>query len=113
MELGKATAIFRNIYNSEESAVEKILAIRTVCEMETHNGITKQEFLNALNWLVEKITFYDAEKVLEKLKRRIVFLVNYKELLHKNGDVKNIDKITDCIKEVKSLIKVIQAEVLR
>ena len=53
MELGEAVAIFKNIYNSEREIWEKRAAIRTVLEMETHNGITKQEILNALDWLYQ------------------------------------------------------------
>lgn len=53
MKIGKATAIFQNIFLSDESVEEKKLAIRTVLDMETHNGITKQEILNALEWLYE------------------------------------------------------------
>ena len=55
MELGKATAIFRNIYLSEESEENKKLAIKTVVDMETHNGITKREILNALDWLIDNV----------------------------------------------------------
>lgn len=53
MGLGEATAIFCNIYLSDSTVEEKKLAIRTVIDMETHNGITKQEFINALDWLYE------------------------------------------------------------
>lgn len=51
MNLGTAVAIFQNIYLSEATKEEKISAIKTVVEMETHNGITKQEILNALEWI--------------------------------------------------------------
>lgn len=51
MNLGEATAIFKNIYNSERTPAEKKQAIKTVVAMDTHNGITKQEILNALDWL--------------------------------------------------------------
>lgn len=30
------------------------MAIETVLGMEPHNGITKQEFINALGWLMER-----------------------------------------------------------
>ncbi len=113
MELGEATAIFQNIYNSEISVNEKKTAIKIVLKSETHNGITKQEILNALNWLVEYTAVYDANKVLEKLKRRSVFLINYKELLYKNRDCKSINKISAQIKEVESIIEIIKAEILR
>lgn len=51
MNLGEATAIFCNIHLSERTVEEKKQAIRIVLDMETHNGITKQEVLNALDWL--------------------------------------------------------------
>ncbi len=53
MNIGEACAIFRNIDKSERAIWEKKQAIRTVIDMETHNGITKQEILNALAWLME------------------------------------------------------------
>ncbi len=54
MTENEAKAIFWNIYNSEESDEEKIAAIKAVIGMETHNGISKQEFINALDWLMDK-----------------------------------------------------------
>lgn len=54
MELGKATAIFKNIFMSERTKEEKMFAIKTVVDMETHNGFTKQEILNALDWLINE-----------------------------------------------------------
>lgn len=51
MNLGEAVAIFRNIYNSEKTPAKKKQAIKIVVDMETHNSITKQEILNALDWL--------------------------------------------------------------
>lgn len=51
MNLGTAVAIFQNIYLSEATKEEEILAIKIVTEMETHNSITKQEILNALEWI--------------------------------------------------------------
>lgn len=53
MNLGEAVAIFRNIHLNDRAVEEKKRAIRTVIEMETHNGITKQEILNALQWLYQ------------------------------------------------------------
>lgn len=53
MKLGEAVAIFQNIHNSDREVWEKKIAIRIVLEMETHNGITKQEILNALDWLYQ------------------------------------------------------------
>jgi len=56
MNLGEAVAVFRNIYLSDRTVEEKKLAIKTVIEMETHNSITKQEILNALQWLYQTTT---------------------------------------------------------
>ncbi len=50
----KARAIFQNIYSSEETTEEKENAIRKVIGMETHNSFTKQEFINALDWLLNE-----------------------------------------------------------
>ena len=52
MNIGKAVAIFRNIYRSERDDKEKLEAVKTVLNMETHNSITKQEFINALDYFV-------------------------------------------------------------
>ena len=53
MDIKEAVAIFKNIYLSEETVDEKKAAIKTVLEMETHNSITKNEILNALDWLYQ------------------------------------------------------------
>lgn len=52
MELGKAVAIFKNIYLDTHTREEKMQAIKVVLDMETYNGITKQELLEVLNWLL-------------------------------------------------------------
>ena len=51
----KAREIFQNIYLSEETTEEKVDAIRKVIGMETHNSFTKQEFINALDWLLNEL----------------------------------------------------------
>lgn len=51
MGLAKAVKIFKDINSAETTVEEKRLAIRKVLDMETHNGITKEDLLNALNWL--------------------------------------------------------------
>lgn len=51
MTIGKAVAIFRNISSDKFSTEQKGLAIKMVMEMPTHNGITKREMLNVLEWL--------------------------------------------------------------
>ena len=54
MNSGEAVTIFTNIHNSERTSDEKKQAIKIVVDMETHNGITKQEILNALDWLISQ-----------------------------------------------------------
>ena len=54
MGLGEAVAIFKNIDLSKRKEGDKRMAIETVLGMETHNGITKQEFINAVCWLMER-----------------------------------------------------------
>ena len=51
MEIGKASGIFRNINSPKYSNEEKILAIRIVIDMETHNSFTKDNLLEVLGWL--------------------------------------------------------------
>lgn len=55
MEIGRASAIFKNICNSEAEECEKLEAIKTVCGMETKNSFTKQEIINTLNYLLERL----------------------------------------------------------
>lgn len=55
MNIGQAVAIFQNIYKSDIEDKEKFEAIKTVLNMETHNGITKQEFINALDYVMNYI----------------------------------------------------------
>lgn len=49
----QATAIFRNIYLSDSTVEEKREAIKTVLDTGTYNSMTKQEILNALDWLYQ------------------------------------------------------------
>lgn len=51
MNLGKACAIFKQLEKDEYTDAEKIEAIRMVLDMETHNSITKLDFMYALAWL--------------------------------------------------------------
>lgn len=53
MNLGKAIAIFKNINDDQFSDAEKLEAIRMVIDMETHNSISKANFLYALAWLLK------------------------------------------------------------
>ena len=52
MNIGQGVAILQNIYKSDADDKEKFEAIKTVLSMETHNGITKQEFINALDYVI-------------------------------------------------------------
>ena len=51
MNIGKACAIFEQIESERYTDEEKLLAIREVIEMPTHNGVTKDTILNAFRWL--------------------------------------------------------------
>lgn len=51
MKTGTALAIFENIEVAKESVEEKGLAIRIVLDMETHNGVRKEDMLKVINWL--------------------------------------------------------------
>ena len=57
MSLGEATAIFKMVFRYRRSFREdKIMqAIRQVAKMETINSITKQELLEAIRFLVERV----------------------------------------------------------
>ena len=64
MNKGKACAIFCNITSDKYSIGEKALAIHTVLQIETINGITKVELRNALKWLWnEHFEFDEQEEV--------------------------------------------------
>lgn len=60
MNIGKAQAVFERIESERYTDEEKLLAIREVMEMPTHNGIKKDTILNALKWLwnyaIEEVT---------------------------------------------------------
>lgn len=51
MRFGQAYKILDNIDSDEYTVEEKVLAIRTILDMETHNGVTKKVLLKALDWL--------------------------------------------------------------
>ena len=55
MNIGKAVAIFNNIFDDAYTIEEKGLAIREVIDMETHNSIPKCQMLVAMNWMWEQI----------------------------------------------------------
>lgn len=51
MNIGEAIAIFKDIKNEKYSANEKNRAIHHVLCMATNNGITKEDYKSALEWL--------------------------------------------------------------
>lgn len=57
MSLGEATAIFDMVFRYRRGFREdKIMqAIRRVAQMETINSITKQELLEAIRFLIERV----------------------------------------------------------
>lgn len=62
----EAAAIFCNIHLSEKTAEEKKSAIKTVLATGNHDKMTKQEILNALDWLCEWVDAQERENALEK-----------------------------------------------
>ena len=54
MNIGKATAIFKDIHNQETEVEDKLTAIQDVSGWETHNGITKKEMMEVIRWLIEE-----------------------------------------------------------
>jgi hypothetical protein len=55
LELGRARAIFRRLDDDSISDKDKLLAIRMVANMPTHNGTRKTEILTALRWILDKM----------------------------------------------------------
>ena len=51
MRVGEAYAICKNINDCNRSDEDKGLAILMMLNMETHNGITKQELLKIIRYL--------------------------------------------------------------
>lgn len=52
MNVGKACAIFDRIESENFTNEEKGAAIMRVCQMSTHNGITKAAMLRVIWWLL-------------------------------------------------------------
>ena len=52
MNIGKACGIFLNIGADKYTDEEKGQAIMQVCQMPTHNGITKKAMLNVIWYLL-------------------------------------------------------------
>lgn len=55
MNIGMARAIFDNLDDCKPTMEEKGLAIRKVIDMETHNSVTKDQMLKAMNWMWNQI----------------------------------------------------------
>lgn len=53
MKISKACAIFLNIRSKDYSLEEKGAAIKMVCDMPTHNGISKDRMLDVIRWFVD------------------------------------------------------------
>lgn len=55
MNIGKAVGIYKNINSDGYSMSEKIEAIKVVVNMNTHNGISKNDELAVAKWLADRI----------------------------------------------------------
>lgn len=66
MNIGKATSIFKNITSDKFTVTEKIQAIREVLNMPTHNSISKEQILFALDWLWSQHCKIEIEIVTEE-----------------------------------------------
>jgi len=55
MNIGTARAIFANLENGGEPIEVKGMAIRKVIDMETHNSVTKEQMLKAMDWMWNQI----------------------------------------------------------
>ena len=67
MRLSEAVATFCNIFNSEESREEKMEAIRIVTKNGMpFNSITKQEYVNAFQWIFENYEVHDESESKEE-----------------------------------------------
>ena len=55
----KEYLLFQNIRSQAHSLEEKAAAIKVVCEMPTHNGITKDQMLEVIRWLMEILFIVD------------------------------------------------------
>ena len=55
MNIGTARAIFNNLHDCKNQIEAKGLAIRKVIDMETHNSVTKNQMLKAMDWMWNQI----------------------------------------------------------
>ena len=58
MSIGRARAIFENLDSNKFLIEEKGLAIRTILDMATHNSVTKEQLLKAIDWMWNQIFEY-------------------------------------------------------
>lgn len=70
MNIGKATAIFRQIRNEKYSEYEKLVAIKKTLDMPTNNSIKKNEILDAFRWMWEYCT-KEEEKPMERVEEAV------------------------------------------
>ena len=55
MGIGQARGIFENLDDCQQPIEVKGLAIRTVIDMPTHNSVTKEQLLKAMDWMWNQI----------------------------------------------------------
>lgn len=61
MTYGRAIAIMEQIESEKYTVEEKGLAIHTVLSMETTNGVKKDTFKKALNWMWHQLFTLEGE----------------------------------------------------
>ena len=62
LSMGEAYLIVKEMLDDESITMQsKVIALEKVAEMETHNGITKDELVHALRWIFK---YYDLLSVL-------------------------------------------------
>ncbi len=110
MEIGKATAIFKNIDQVAASDAEKIEAINEVVALDTHNGITKTDVLHALNWAMKYCLFLECQNFslnsvrdfqkndIDRLERRLKHLLQ-------SDFIRSFDEVDVYTKEYKRDIR--------
>lgn len=109
MEIGKATAIFKNIDdivtvdNKPVTESEKIEAINEVVAMPTHNGITKIDTMRALNWAMKYCLVQETNVFL--LGRRLKHLLQ-------SDFIRSFDEVNVHTKEYKRNIKEADAKII-
>lgn len=110
MEIGKATAIFKNIDQVAATETEKIEAINEVVALSTHNGITKTDVLNVLKWAMKYCWFLECQNYslnsvrdfqkndIDRLERRLKHLLQ-------SDFIRSFDEVDVYTKEYKRDIR--------